>query len=51
MLQPHELKKAMAFPQEYVLLGNARERVKLLGNAVTPPVMHMLMRRCIDSLA
>lgn len=50
MLQPHEIKQAMAFPQEYVLLGNARERVKLLGNAVTPPVMQMLVERCIHSL-
>lgn len=50
MLQPHEIKRAMAFPDEYVLLGNARERVKLLGNAVTPPVMQMLVERCIRSL-
>lgn len=45
MLQPHEIKAAMAFPHEYVVLGNKREQVKQLGNAVTPPVMTMLFER------
>lgn len=38
MLQPHEIKLAMAFPADYVVLGNKRAQVKQLGNAVTPPV-------------
>lgn len=50
MLQPHEIHKAMAFPDEYVVLGNARDRVKQYGNAVTPPVMRMLIERCVASL-
>ena len=37
MLQPDEIKKAMAFPETYRLLGTRREQVRLAGNAVTPP--------------
>lgn len=51
MLQPHEIQKAMAFPAEYIVLGTQREKVKQLGNAVTPPVMTMLLQRCIESLS
>ncbi|MGH2619313.1 MAG: hypothetical protein ACRDHG_01915, partial [Anaerolineales bacterium] len=39
MLQPHEIQDAMGFRPDYVLLGTKKERVKLAGNAVTPPVM------------
>jgi DNA (cytosine-5)-methyltransferase 1 len=51
MLQPCEIKRAMAFAENYVVLGNKREQVKLCGNAVTPPIMEMLIRRCIATLA
>lgn len=51
MLEPHEIQAAMAFPREYVVTGSRREKVKQLGNAVTPPVMEMLVSRCISSLA
>jgi DNA (cytosine-5)-methyltransferase 1 len=47
MLQPHEIGKAMAFPGEYVVLGNNRDKVKQYGNAVTPPAMEMLLERCM----
>lgn len=50
MLAPKEIKRAMAFPDAYVLLGNGREQVRLLGNAVTPPVMEMIFRRCVETL-
>lgn len=50
MLEPHEIQAAMAFPKEYVVTGNRREKVKQLGNAVTPPVMQMLVKRCLASL-
>lgn len=50
MLQPHEIQKAMAFPGDYKVLGTQREKVKQLGNAVTPPVMSMLIERCVESL-
>jgi DNA (cytosine-5)-methyltransferase 1 len=46
MLQVPELKKAMGFPEAHVLKhGTRRERIKLLGNAVCPPVMEAVIRR------
>jgi site-specific DNA-cytosine methylase len=39
----------LAFPDDYIVLGNAKERTKLLGNAVTSPVMEMLMERCMET--
>jgi DNA (cytosine-5)-methyltransferase 1 len=50
MLKAHEVKAGMAFAPDYVVLGNQREQVKQLGNAVTPPVMEMLIERCVESL-
>jgi len=50
MLQDYELQTGMAFPREYRLLGNQRHRIKLLGNALTPPVMRMILERCIATL-
>ena len=50
MLEPHEIGAAMAFPEEYKVLGNKRERVKQYGNAVTPPVMRLLIERCVAAL-
>jgi DNA (cytosine-5)-methyltransferase 1 len=50
MLKHHEVKAGMAFGRDYVVLGNSREIVKQLGNAVTPPVMEMLIERCVQSL-
>lgn len=50
MLRPHEVKRAMAFPSNYVITGTQKEQVKQLGNAVTPPVMKLLAERCIAAL-
>lgn len=50
MLQPSEIQRAMAFPQEYTILGNKKDQVRQLGNAVTPPVMEFIFRRCLASL-
>jgi DNA (cytosine-5)-methyltransferase 1 len=50
MLQPHEIGAAMAFPDNYIVLGNQREKVKQYGNAVTPPVMQLLIGRCLEVL-
>jgi DNA (cytosine-5)-methyltransferase 1 len=50
MLVPREIQAAMAFPADYVVTGTRREQVKQLGNAVTPPVMQLLMERVIASL-
>ena len=46
MLQPSEIGRAMAFPETYVVLGTNRQQTQQYGNAVTPPVMQMLMERC-----
>lgn len=51
MLEPQEIQAAMAFPETYTVTGTRREKVKQLGNAVTPPVMELLMRRCLAALA
>jgi DNA (cytosine-5)-methyltransferase 1 len=51
MLEPHEIGRAMAFPDTYLVLGNKRDRVRQYGNAVTPPVMHRILERAIGSLA
>jgi len=45
MLQVPELKRAMGFPAYYVLNhGTRRDQIKLLGNAVCPPVMSAVVR-------
>lgn len=51
MLQPHEIGAAMAFPGDYLVGGNKRDRVKQYGNAVTPPVMDWIVRQCAATLA
>lgn len=43
MLEPHEVAAGMAFTPGYVVLGNKRERVRQLGNAVTPPAARDLI--------
>ena len=44
MLQPEELKAAMGFPKKYRLeAGIRRDKIKLMGNAVCPPVVKMLV--------
>jgi DNA (cytosine-5)-methyltransferase 1 len=43
MLQVPELKKAMGFGSDYEMpFGTRRENIKLLGNAVCPPVMESI---------
>lgn len=50
MLAAHELQAGMAFPSDYKVLGNNRDKVKQIGNAVTPPAMAWLILRCVASL-
>jgi DNA (cytosine-5)-methyltransferase 1 len=50
MLEPHEIAAAMAFAPTYVLLGNKRERVRLAGNAVTPPAARDLIAAVAEAL-
>lgn len=44
MLQVSELRRAMGYPEEVMLeRGSRRDRVKLLGNGVCPPVMQAVV--------
>lgn len=50
MLKPKEVKLAMAFAADYIILGSGKDQVKQCGNAVTPPVMEWLVGQCVNSL-
>jgi DNA (cytosine-5)-methyltransferase 1 len=51
MLEPHEIAAAMAFPTGYIPdTYTKRDRVKLAGNAVTPPVMTWITGRILQAL-
>ena len=42
----------MAFPDGYIPTDlSKKDRVKLAGNAVTPPVMTWIMGRVVEALA
>jgi DNA (cytosine-5)-methyltransferase 1 len=44
MLQPPELAAAMGFPRHHVWAESTRrERIKMIGNAVCPPVMQAVV--------
>jgi DNA (cytosine-5)-methyltransferase 1 len=48
MLQPPELAAAMGFPADYLWPQvSRRERIKLVGNAVAPPVMQAIVEALI----
>ena len=45
MLQPEELKQAMGWPKRYKFNhGSRRDKVKMIGNAVCPPVMKAIVK-------
>lgn len=49
MLQPEELKVAMGWPKNYKIdHGSRRDKVKLAGNAVCPPVMKSIVMDLIS---
>ena len=50
MLEPSESKRAMAFPDSYVMLGTRREQQRMAGNAVTPPAARDLVWAVAESL-
>lgn len=50
MLEPHEVIAAMAFPTTYTVLGTRRERVRMAGNAVTPPAARDLITAVAHAL-
>lgn len=50
MLEPHEIANGMSFPRDYRWLGTKRERVRLAGNAVTPPAARDLIQVGVESI-
>lgn len=45
MLQPDELKAAMGWPKSFKIYhGTRRDRIKMIGNAVCPPVMESIVK-------
>lgn len=45
MLQPEELKAAMGWPKGFkIRRGTRRDRIKMVGNAVCPPVMTVIVK-------
>lgn len=50
MLEPAEIIAAMDFPSDYTVLGNRREKVRMAGNAVTPPAARDLVAVVAESL-
>lgn len=52
MLQPDpELRRAIAFGDDYILIGNQGQMTAGLGNAVTPPVSSWITGRCLATLS
>lgn len=50
MLQVPELKRAMGFCEDFKFpVGTRRDRIRLLGNAVCPPVMEAVVRALVSS--
>lgn len=50
MIKAHEVKLAMSFDKDYVILGSGKDQVKQCGNAVTPPVMKWLVQQTVKTL-
>ncbi|MCO6011451.1 DNA cytosine methyltransferase [Actinoallomurus purpureus] len=50
MLEPHEIGRAMSFADQYVVLGNKRERVRQYGNAVTPNVAEVIVSALVEAI-
>jgi DNA (cytosine-5)-methyltransferase 1 len=50
MLEPHEIGAAMAFPASYLVEGTKKDRVRLYGNAWTPPVGTWIIGRVVQAL-
>lgn len=50
MLEPHEIHAGMAFVPGYIVLGSKRDKVRQLGNAVTPPVAEVLVSALVECI-
>jgi DNA (cytosine-5)-methyltransferase 1 len=50
MLEPHEIGRAMSFADQYIVLGNKRERVRQYGNAVTPNCAEVIVAALVEAI-
>lgn len=50
MLEPHEIGRAMSFADDYIVVGNKRERVRQYGNAVTPNVAEVIVSALVEAI-
>ncbi|MEU7032684.1 DNA cytosine methyltransferase [Streptomyces sp. NPDC046237] len=50
MLEPHEIGRAMSFSDDYIVLGNKREKVRQYGNAVTPNAAEVLVCALVEAI-
>lgn len=50
MLEPSEVAAGMAFPDTYLWEGTRRERVRMAGNAVTPPAARDLIAAVSEAI-
>lgn len=50
MLEPEEIKLGMGFGGGYILLGSKRDRVRMCGNAVTPPMARDLIAAVAEAI-
>lgn len=50
MLEPHEIAAGMSFPTDYKWAGTKRDRVRMAGNAVTPPAARDLVACVAEAL-
>ena len=50
MLEPHEIAAGMSFPADYIWAGTKRDRVRMAGNAVTPPAARDLIACIAEAL-
>ncbi|TFV33193.1 DNA cytosine methyltransferase [Streptomyces sp. T1317-0309] len=50
MLQPKEIQRAMAFADDYKILGSKRDTIRQLGNAVTPNAAEVLLCALVECI-
>jgi len=51
MLEPHEIAAAMAFDPDYKTVARTkRDKVRLYGNAVTPPVAEIIISALVETI-
>jgi DNA (cytosine-5)-methyltransferase 1 len=51
MLKPEEIAAAMAFADDYIVLGTREEQIMQYGNAVTPPVGEVIMSALMECIS